>query len=238
MTVAEKQSEIHSCRWCDFLKTLQNQVNEKSGTEYSIQQPYEGVQELVNEYFNHHHPKHILDIGCELGKNSLPFLERGHRVTAIDICQLAIDYTTANLKKRNLYNGVFDTMKVAIEYLPVDKGPFDAVVGTYTFPFIPSHLFDVVMKNNVLNRVKPGGYFTGGFWGEEHGWAKNPKVTVSSEKSLRELFESMDFEIIKFDVILEERESVRHGIVKNHEFRVIARRREDIMGEIVYGMLP
>lgn len=228
MTLAEQTSETPSCHWDGFIQTLQEQTNKKFGAEYSVQAPYEGVQDLVNKYFDHRDQKHILDIGCELGKNSLPFLEKGHRVTLLDISSIAIEYTTANLKQRNLYDKVFETMQLAIEFLPIEKRNYDAVVGTYTFPFIPQHLFDIVMKNNVLDRVKPGGYFTGGFWGEKHSWAKKPGITVSTEKSLRELFRSMNFEILQFDVIREERQSVHNGTVLNHEFRVIARRRRSI----------
>lgn len=216
---------IHNCRWDSFLIALQEKANSKFKAENSVQDPYEPVQKLVEEYLEDCSEKHILDIGCEIGKNAIPFLKHGHTVSLLDICPKALAYTIENIRKRNLYDGVVDCIQARVKDLPKDIGPFDAVIGTYAFSFIPPDIFEEVMQENVLGNVKEGGYFAGGFFGKEHAWAVDPNLSLPTEESISNLFESMDFTILELTEVLEEgKETVRKGPVSFHEFQVIARR--------------
>lgn len=145
-------------------------------------------------------------------------------MTLLDIAPNAVQYTQENIASAGLSSGVQDAVVGKIENLDPKYGPFDAVVGTFTFPFIPPQLFDDVMRNNVLGRIKPGGYFAGGFFGENHAWAKDPKLTIMTVPKIEAFFASMGFEICETKEETEESQTVLNGKQVFHTINVIAKR--------------
>lgn len=122
-------------------------------------------------------------------------MQAGYKVTLLDIAPNALQYTHENLKELNLLEGVEESILGRIEDLDQKYGPFKAVVGMLTFSFIPPHLFEEIMKTNVLGRIEPEVYFAGGFFGEEHEWAKNPNLTIMTTEKVKIFFESQGFTI-------------------------------------------
>ncbi|MBA2728924.1 MAG: class I SAM-dependent methyltransferase [Parachlamydiaceae bacterium] len=201
--------------WCKFI--------EIKNKEKEIPAPFKPVETLINNYLPF--GSTVLDIGCETGKNAIPLLEAGHKVTLLDIAPNAISYTLLNLQQRGLDVGIVDTIAKEIEVLDPQFGPYDAVIGTYAFSFIPPYLFDEVMKNNVLGRVKFDGYFVGGFFGEKHSWAENsPEYTFLTTEKITNLFLSMNFKICEIENKIELKKTHMNGIQVFHTFEIIAKR--------------
>lgn len=201
-------------KWTDFNEKLQSQADGK------IPQPFAPVEILALKYLKA--PCTVLDIGCETGKNSACLIKNGHKVVLLDIAPNAVQYTKKNLQKEGLDHGVEDSVVSKIEDLPPKYGPFKAAVGTYAFSFIPPHLFEQTMKDNVLNRVEHNGYFVGGFFGDQHAWAVNPDLSILSVKKLESFFASLGFSVLEIDEQIKEVPTVSNGITKFHTINIIA----------------
>lgn len=214
--VACQEEEANVATWVDYIEALQSQRN---GT---IPPPFRPVKTLVFKYLKQ--PCTVLDIGCETGKNSAFLIKHGHKVVMLDIAPNAIYYTMENLKREGLDQGIQESIVSSIEELPYGYGPFKAVVGTYAFSFIPPHLFEQTMKENVLNRVEHGGYFVGGFFGKEHAWAANPELTILTVEQLEFLFHSQGFSILEISELIQEVKTPARGLTTFHTIHVISER--------------
>jgi len=213
VTALPKLPEPDVDGWCEFIEA----TNKKA-----LPEPFKPVETLVNNYLSAEST--VLDIGCETGKNAIPLLQAGHKVTLLDVAPNAIQYTLLNLQERGLDKGVAETITGTIESLDPLYGPYDAVIGTYTFSFIPPYLFDQVMKENVLGRVKVDGYFAGGFFGEKHSWAANsPEYTFLTPEKIRDLFHSLNFEICAIEDKIELKQTQLNGMQIFHTIEVIAK---------------
>ncbi len=201
-------------KWMDFNEKLQDQ------TKGNIPLPFQPVETLALKYLKE--PGIILDIGCETEKNAACLIRHGHKVVILDIAPNAIYYTVENLRKEGLEHGIQDSIISKIEDLPLEYGPFKAVVGTYAFSFIPPYLFEQVMRENVLNRVEENGYFVGGFFGKEHAWAGNPNLSILAIHELEDLFSSNGFSILEISEQIKEIPTVSSGITKFHTIHLIA----------------
>jgi SAM-dependent methyltransferase len=76
--------------------------------------------------------KHLLEVGCGMGYDSLEFLKRGVRVTAIDLTENAVDFTLRH----------FEVEGVKAEAVQVGNA--------LNLPF-PDETFDAVWSNGVLH---------------------------------------------------------------------------------------
>ena len=214
--VEPQRTGLNVEQWMDFNEKLQNQKNG------NIPPPFQPVETLTLKYLRE--PSIILDIGCETGKNSGCLIKNGHQVVILDIAPNAIYYTIENLKKEGLDYGIQDSIISSIEDLSAEYGPFKAIVGTYAFSFIPPHLFEQIMRENVLNKIEYDGYFVGGFFGEEHAWAGNPDLSILNIRELETLFSSHGFSILEINEQIKEIPTVFNGITKFHTINVIAHR--------------
>lgn len=69
--------------------------------------------------------KHLLEVGCGMGYDSVEFLRRGVRVTATDLTPSAVAFTRRHLEAENLE--AEDVRMANALSLPFDEGSFDAV---------------------------------------------------------------------------------------------------------------
>lgn len=204
-------------KWSNFIENLHQITKEIPG-------PFKAVDTLVRKYFAGEPSKSILDIGCETGKNAIPLIKAGHKVTLLDIAPNAIHYTQENIKRFGLEDGIADSIIGKIETLDPKYGPFNAVIGTYAFSFIPPELFEEVMKYNVLGRVESEGYFVGGFFGQKHAWAESPKLSILNSEKLENLFSSMGFSICEKEEKIEMARTVLNGLQIFHTIEIVAKR--------------
>lgn len=167
----------------------------------------------------------ILDIGCETGKNAICIADAGHKVTLVDISPRAVEYTLKNMGTLKLTDRVEDYVIAPIEKLEPRYNQFTAVVGTYTFSFIPPEKFEEVMVENVLGRIKAGGYFAGGFFGPKHAWAKSLEKTFLTEGEIQDFFSKHGFTILHLQELKEQVPTAFNGKVLFHTFEVIAQKR-------------
>lgn len=86
------------------------------------------------------------------------------------------------------------------------------------------------MIDKVLNRVKPGGYFAGGFFGDNHDWYDEnyKRLTFLVPHNVYGLMDSNDFTVCQLtDSKTYGAKSVNRGTVNiHHEIWVIARKNE------------
>lgn len=202
-------------KWSRFIENFQQE-------QENIPKPFYAVDTLVRKYLQEEAA--ILDIGCETGKNAACLIKKGHKVTILDIAPNAIHYTKENLRKMGLEQGIVECINGKIEMLDQKYGPFKAVIGTYVFSFIPPHLFQEVMKKNVLGRVENEGYFVGGFFGKEHAWAKKSNLTIVTQEKLKKLLTNAGFTICEIHEQKKEIPTVFNGQQLFHTITVIAKR--------------
>ncbi|MBA3238023.1 MAG: class I SAM-dependent methyltransferase [Parachlamydiaceae bacterium] len=206
-------------KWTDFIEQLHQ------SSEGKVLKPFWAVETLVKKYLCQiESSTPVLDIGCETGKNSVCLTQAGHNVVLLDIAPNAITYTLELLEKLNLDHNIFNSVVGEIETLSEEHGPFKAVVGTYVFSFIPPEKFVQVMKSNVLGRVEQGGFFVGGFFGNEHAWANDPSLSITTCEELNELLNSMGFIIHELKEKKEEMSTVLDGKQLFHTIEIIAQR--------------
>lgn len=79
--------------------------------------------------------KRVLDAGCEAGHISLKLLERGAKVTAVDIVEPALEMFREKLKKTSFQDII--VMNAPIQASPFENEHFDVVLCTETLEHAP-----------------------------------------------------------------------------------------------------
>lgn len=204
-------------KWTGYIEELQSLMQGK------IPPPFAPVKTLAENYLKTE--SIILDIGCETGKNAAVLIQNGHKVVLLDVAPNALTYTVDNLQREGLDHGVVGSLNAKIENMEPDYGSFHAIVGTYAFSFIPPEIFAETMSEKIFDRIELGGYFAGGFFGEQHEWAKYADITVLTRDMLEALFAEADFKILEIVEEIEKSRTVSNNIVNFHTFHVIAQKR-------------
>jgi SAM-dependent methyltransferase len=110
---------------------------------------------------------HILDVGCGSGRDSLAFLRRGYRVTAIDIsavmARLASERTgqvVAVLRVQDLTcENEFDAIWACASLLHVPAGEMDDVFARLTRALRPGGIWYLSFKQGESEEVRDGRFF-------------------------------------------------------------------------------
>lgn len=131
----------------------------------------------------------ILDLGCGSGRDSKIFIDKGHRVTAMDgsieFCKLASDYLGQEVICKK-----FDE----IDY----KDQFDGVWACASILHTPSKDLNSILTR-IAKSLKRGGYFFTCFkFGDFEGERKGRYFTDLTEMKLKKIIgEIADFEVIE-----------------------------------------
>ncbi|MCH9625963.1 MAG: hypothetical protein S4CHLAM123_11490 [Chlamydiales bacterium] len=206
-----------SVKWSRFVEAFQKQA-------MTIPPPFSAVERLAQSYLKTGGDYPVLDVGCETGKNAKCLIDYGHTVTILDIAPKAVQYTIENLKHEGLRDGVTDAIVGRIERLDSRAGPFKAVVGTYAFSFIHPDLFEEVMIENVLKKIAPEGFFAGGFFGQEHGWASRPGLSIMTVEKITSFFSTNGVSVLEVVESKKDIQTVSNGRQHFHTISVIAQR--------------
>lgn len=90
------------------------------------------AQPIVCEMLDSMIPGSLLDVGCGFGRNAKAASDRGYKVTAIDISDVAIE------KCRKLYLGSKISFQVRDACMTELKSEFDAILDSATYHAIPA----------------------------------------------------------------------------------------------------
>ncbi len=135
-------------------------------------------------------PEHctILDAGCGSGRDTLKFKSLGYDVTAIDgseeMCKLASEYSGVDVKH--------------MQFQDIDFGnEFDGIWASASLLHVPSTEIEMVLEK-LKKSLKANGVLYASFkYGEFEGERNGRYFNDLTESSAAELFEKMDFKIIK-----------------------------------------
>lgn len=94
----------------------------------------------------------VLDVGCGAGDLSLELLERGARVTALDVSPGMVDVARRRVE-RHFPGAEFEGIAAPAEEAALEEGAYDAIVGRYVL-----HHIDPASGGASLARaLRPGG---------------------------------------------------------------------------------
>ncbi len=132
-------------------------------------------------------PGHAVDLGCGVGRDTLPLLERGWRVTAIDRQAEAL----AELRRRAGPTGRLVT--IAGRFEDVAWEPCDLVNASFALPLCPPDRFAGLWRRIVAS-LRPEGRFAGQLYGPDDSWASRPGVTIHRRAEVEALFAGWSIE--------------------------------------------
>ncbi len=167
---------------------------------------------------NSKNPGNAIDLGCGSGVDTIPMLERGWRVLAIDSQPEGI---------RRLIEAV---PPECAERLTTACAPFqevelpaaDLVNASFSLPFCPPEQYPSLW-GNILGAIRPGGRFCGQFFGPNDTWANQADITFHSRKQVMDLLEEF---VLEFLHERDEDGATATGTAKHwHVFSVVGRRR-------------
>ncbi len=114
---------------------------------------------------------HAVDLGCGIGRDALPMLAQGWRVTAVDRQAEAL----AELRRRAGATGRLVT--VAGRFEDVEWPTCDLVNASFALPLCPPERFAGLWAR-IRASLNPGGRFAGQLYGPGDSWAASPGITI------------------------------------------------------------
>lgn len=153
------------------------------------------------------------DIGCGPGVDTAELLRQGWHVTSTDSNHDVLNYLMPLRKK---HSGKHSIQIASFEDINWKK--VDLVNASFTLPFCPKEHFDALWRNIVSN-IKPGGRFSGQFFGKKDEF----KMLIQhTRKDLKKMFEGFKIEMLG-EVEKDDRSS--DGSMKHwHIFNVVGRK--------------
>lgn len=158
---------------------------------------------------------YALDIGAGALNDTRYLLEKGYYVDAVDSNPSILGLGRNLNTNVHIFVSTFDRF-----HFPVEK--YDLVNAQYSLPFNSPRTFDTVFTQ-VTNSLKPGGVFTGQFFGTEDSWSEDEEMTFHTEEEVKKLLEPY-----KVHVFRERKEGGRtaSGEAKFwHVFNIIAEKK-------------
>lgn len=119
-------------------------------------------------------PGTALDLGCGGGRETLPLLAAGWRVTAIDAEPAAVDRVTERAEEAGLAAGL-TTQCARFEDLALP--PADLIISSFALPLCPPGRFGQLWRNieqSLLTGAMGPGVFAGHLFGDRDEWASDP----------------------------------------------------------------
>ena len=130
-------------------------------------------------------PGHALDLGCGAGRDTRYLLSQGWSVTAVDSNYNAIAIL-AELPQEHLR-----VVQSSFEDFTYGHEAFDLISAQFALPFNPKASFNDVFTR-IKQAIKPGGYFTGQFFGIYDEWnTPETDMTFLTREQVYELLSDM-----------------------------------------------
>lgn len=160
-------------------------------------------------------PGHAVDLGCGVGRDALPMLARGWRVTAIDRQAEAL----AELRQRA---GATDRLVTVVGcFEEVEWDTCYLLNASFALPLCPPERFPGLWSR-IGARLSPGGRFAGQLYGPEDGWAARPGITVHRRSDVEDLL--ADWSVERLDEEHSDAVTPRGTPKHWHIWHVVARR--------------
>src|SRR6266571_3799895 len=161
-----------------------------------------------------------VDLGCGAGRDTAELLRRGWQVLAIDAEAEAIQRLLRRGDLGSACAGRLETQVVRFEDARWPEA--DLVNSSYSLPFCAPNQFAAVWDRLVAS-LRLGGRFSGQFFGDRDGWAREPDMSFQARQDAEELVRGFDVE--HFDEVEEDSETAVGDPKHWHLFHVVARKR-------------
>ena len=160
-----------------------------------------------------------IDLGCGSGRDSLELLRRGWQVLAVDIEAEGLARLRAACPPEAAPR--LKTLHSALESVILPTA--DLVNASLSLPFVRPASFDSVWEK-IRSAIRPGGWFSGHFFGVRDEWASRGDITTLTDEEIRQMFASFEF---KSFAEMEEDGVTIHNRPKHwHRYSIVARRKE------------
>ena len=158
-----------------------------------------------------------IDLGCGDGTEAAVLVERGWNVLAIDGEPAAIQHLLSNVPKEKQTR--IQTQVAKFEEVSLSSA--DLIHASFSLPFCPPEHFPAFWAK-IVDAIKPGGRFTGQFFGVRDSWANEPDMTIHTEQQIRAMLDRFQMESFQEQ---DEDGTSTSGPKHWHIFTVIARKK-------------
>jgi SAM-dependent methyltransferase len=137
-------------------------------------------------------PLHIVDLGCGVGRDTLPLLAMGHRVQAVDkeeaaLARLAQDCPSEDQSRLTCIIGRFED---------VNWTEVDLVVSSFALPFCPPDRF-VDLWEKIHMSLTVDGRIACQLLGPNDDFVGRRGVTTHTQEEVRQLTTGYDVELLR-----------------------------------------
>jgi len=163
-------------------------------------------------------PGRAIDLGSGTGRDSLPMLQRGWQVVAIDQDREAL----AELLRRAAEHGVADRLALRpgrFEAVPLPRA--DLVVSSFALPLCEPARFPSLWRR-IRRALRPGARFAGQLYGPSDGWAGRPGVCIHCRAEVDALLAGLKAE--RLDEVEEDSITAKGKPKHWHFWEIVARR--------------
>ncbi len=162
-------------------------------------------------------PGFAVDLGCGNGRDTVEMLRRGWRVLAVDAQESAV----AGLAERPDLPPVGELQTLVSRFAEARWPEADLVNSSFALPLCPAVDFHATWRR-IVNSLKPGGRFSGHWFGPNDDWAGDPSITHLERNEAEEMLAGLEVEHFRE----EEDDSVTpRGTPKHwHIFHIVAQK--------------
>jgi len=165
-------------------------------------------------------PRFAADLGCGEGRDSAALLRAGWKVHAIDGHP---DGIRRLISRDDLADPTRLTMQLA-PFESVELPACDLLNASFSLPFCRPDQYETLW-GKIVKSIRPGGRFSGQFFGERDSWAAIPDRSHHTREQVEQFLKPFTIEMMKED---ERKGEDCDGSKKDwHVFHVVARKNAD-----------